>query len=121
MGLNLKRQLMKRNCNIEFTDVKISDSMSFISASLDAAVKKLVDGEKNRVETIFNSCRHLKTESIKLDMGLTLQCCSNCASKLMQEVESDSGLSMLKSSCVARDKNEQFSGELFRLALQKGK
>ena len=120
LGLGMKRSTEGKNKNTEFTDIKISDSMSFISASLEKAVEKMVAGEENRLKNIFKMCVHEKKTNIQLQTGQKLESCSDCASRLKLEAEENCALNMIRSSCVVKDRNEEFSLELYQLATAKG-
>ena len=120
LGLDMKRSTEGKNKNTEFTDIKISDSMSFISASLEKAVEKMVAGEENRLKNIFKMCVHEKKTNIQLQTGQKLESCSDCASRLKLEAEENCALNMIRSSCVVKDRNEEFSLELYQLATAKG-
>ena len=94
--------------------------MSFISASLEKAVEKMVAGEENRLKNIFKMCVHEKKTNIQLQTGQKLESCSDCASRLKLEAEENCALNMIRSSCVVKDRNEEFSLELYQLATAKG-
>ena len=77
-------------------------------------------GEENRLKNIFKMCVHEKKTNIQLQTGQKLESCSDYASRLKLEAEENCALNMIRSSCVVKDRNEEFSLELYQLATAKG-